>query len=101
MAHKKAAGAARINRDSVSKRRGVKEFGNHWVKPGQILVRQLGTKFHPGLNVKRTADDTLIALASGVVQFTKRKVLAFSGNLVVRKFVHVIPTDSTTAKITK
>ncbi len=93
MAHKKAAGAAKKNKDSISKRRGVKVFGNHLVSPGQILVRQLGTKFHPGLNVKRTSDDSLIALKSGIVQFSEKKVRSFTGNLVTRKFISVIEVE--------
>ncbi len=93
MAHKKAAGAAKKNKDSISKRRGVKVFGGHKVLPGQILVRQLGTKFHPGLNVKRTSDDSLIALKSGIVQFSKKKVIAFTGNITTRRFVNVIETE--------
>jgi large subunit ribosomal protein L27 len=91
MAHKKAGGSVKNNRDSVSKRLGVKMFGSQSVMPGNILVRQRGTKFHAGKNVKRTADDTLIALTSGVVKFTKKKVLAFNGNLTKRTFLEVIP----------
>lgn len=99
MAHKKAAGAVKITKDSISKRRGVKQFGNHKVRPGQILVRQVGTGFHAGLNVKRCSDDTLISLTNGIVQFSKKKVLAFNGNLTTRKFVNVI--SNTTAVETK
>jgi large subunit ribosomal protein L27 len=91
MAKKKAAGAVKISKDSISKRRGVKVFGNQYIRTGQIIVRQLGTKFHPGLNVKRTSDDTLIALTEGMVTFTRKKVRAFTGNLVKRTFVNIIP----------
>jgi large subunit ribosomal protein L27 len=93
MAHKKATGSVKSGRDSISKRLGVKAFGSEYVGRGQILVRQRGTKFHPGKNVKRTADDTLISLVDGQVSFTKKKVLAFTGNIRKRVFVNVTPTD--------
>lgn len=90
MSHKKAAGSTRNGRDSNSKRLGVKKFGSETVTKGQIIVRQRGTKFHPGQNVKRTADDTLISLENGVIHFTKKQVKAFTGNLHKRTFVSVI-----------
>jgi large subunit ribosomal protein L27 len=90
MAKKKAAGAVKKTKDSNPKMRGVKEFGNHKVGPGQILVRQVGTPFHAGDNVKRAGDDSLISLVSGTVHFSRRKVRAFNGNLTKRKFVSVI-----------
>lgn len=69
MAHKKAGGSTRNGRDSHSQRLGVKRFGGEKVKAGNILVRQRGTKFHPGLNVGIGKDDTLFAKISGVVKF--------------------------------
>jgi large subunit ribosomal protein L27 len=93
MAKKKAAGAVKKTKDSNPQMRGVKKFGNHRVGPGQILVRQLGTPFHPGDNVKRVSDDSLISLVSGTVHFSKRKVRAFNGNLTKRTFVSVVPTE--------
>jgi len=69
MAHKKAGGSTRNGRDSESKRLGVKRFGGEKVLAGNILVRQRGTKFHPGVNVGRGRDDTLFAKADGVVVF--------------------------------
>jgi large subunit ribosomal protein L27 len=69
MAHKKGGGSSRNGRDSQSKRLGVKKFGGEWVRPGHILVRQRGTKIHPGINVKRGGDDTLFAIAEGFVSF--------------------------------
>jgi large subunit ribosomal protein L27 len=69
MAHKKGGGSSRNGRDSQSKRLGVKKFGGEWVRSGHILVRQRGTKIHPGLNVKRGGDDTLFATAEGRVSF--------------------------------
>ncbi|NIS79143.1 MAG: 50S ribosomal protein L27 [Anaerolineales bacterium] len=69
MAHKKGGGSSRNGRDSHSKRLGVKKFGGEYVRCGNILVRQRGTKIHPGLNVKRGGDDTLFAITDGVVYF--------------------------------
>jgi large subunit ribosomal protein L27 len=69
MAHKKGTGSTRNGRDSNSKRLGVKRYGGQAVKAGNILVRQRGTKFHPGNNVGRGNDDTLFALVDGVVKF--------------------------------
>jgi large subunit ribosomal protein L27 len=69
MAHKKGTGSTRNGRDSNSKRLGVKRFGGQAVTAGSILVRQRGTKFHPGKNVGRGNDDTLFALIDGVVKF--------------------------------
>ncbi len=71
MAHKKGQGSSRNGRDSNAQRRGVKKFGGQRVQPGNILVRQLGTKFHPGLNVGMGNDYTLFALAEGTVQFDR------------------------------
>ena len=73
MAHKKGASSSRNGRDSNAQRLGVKRFGGQLVNAGEILVRQRGTHFHPGVNVGRGKDDTLFALASGAVEFgTKR-----------------------------
>lgn len=69
MAHKKGASSTRNGRDSESKRLGVKIFGGQEIGPGQIIVRQRGTKYHPGLNVGKGNDDTLFALAAGYVKF--------------------------------
>ncbi|MBR5949834.1 MAG: 50S ribosomal protein L27 [Actinomycetaceae bacterium] len=73
MAHKKGASSSRNGRDSNSQRLGVKRFGGQFVKAGEILVRQRGTHFHPGLNVGRGKDDTLFALEEGNVRFTTRR----------------------------
>jgi len=72
MAHKKAAGSTKNGRDSNAKRLGVKRFGGEQVSAGSILVRQRGTKFHPGLNVGRGKDDTLFAKADGKVAFVTK-----------------------------
>jgi large subunit ribosomal protein L27 len=69
MAHKKGTGSTRNGRDSNAKRLGVKRYGGQVVKAGNILVRQRGTKIHPGKNVGRGNDDTLFALIDGVVTF--------------------------------
>lgn len=69
MAHKKAGGSTRNGRDSESKRLGVKRFGGQVVKAGNIIVRQRGTQFHPGLNAGIGKDHTIFATADGVVKF--------------------------------
>ncbi len=69
MAHKKGVGSTKNGRDSESKRLGVKKFGGESVLAGNILVRQRGTKIHPGVNVGIGSDDTLFALIDGVVKF--------------------------------
>jgi len=89
MAHKKAAGSTRLGRDSVAKRLGVKVFGGQFVNAGGIIVRQHGTKFHPGRNVDMADDYTLHALKTGLVEFQEKKVTAFTGNKDKRTFVHV------------
>lgn len=73
MAHKKGQGSSRNGRDSNAQRLGVKRFGGELVSAGSILVRQRGTKLHPGVNVKKGSDDTLFAVVDGYVKFeTKR-----------------------------
>ncbi|TQF73409.1 50S ribosomal protein L27 [Rhodococcus spelaei] len=82
MAHKKGASSSRNGRDSNAQRLGVKRFGGQSVSAGEILVRQRGTHFHPGVNVGRGGDDTLFALSAGAVEFgTKRG----------RKTVNIVP----------
>jgi len=83
MAHKKAGGSTRNGRDSESKRLGVKKFGGEVVVPGNILVRQRGTRFHPGLNVGMGKDHTLFAKIDGVVQFQEK-------GQNKRKFVNIV-----------
>ncbi|MFT0846778.1 50S ribosomal protein L27 [Actinomycetaceae bacterium L2_0104] len=73
MAHKKGASSSRNGRDSNAQRLGVKRFGGEVVNAGEIIVRQRGTHFHPGVNVGRGKDDTLFALAAGSVQFGTRR----------------------------
>jgi large subunit ribosomal protein L27 len=73
MAHKKGGGSSKNGRDSKSKRLGLKHYGGEFVQAGSILIRQRGTKFHPGDNVGRGRDDTLFAKTDGSVVFTKRR----------------------------
>ena len=81
MAHKKGLGSTRNGRDSHAKRLGVKMFAGQQIKTGQIIVRQRGTKFHPGDNVGRGKADTLFALCDGTLEFTRG----------VKRRVHVRP----------
>ena len=71
MAHKKGGGSTRNGRDSRSKRLGVKRYGGQLIKGGTIIVRQRGTRIHPGLNVGRGRDDTLFAMIDGIVTFER------------------------------
>ncbi len=88
MAHKKGASSSRNGRDSNAQRLGVKRFGGQVVSAGEILVRQRGTKFHPGAGVGRGKDDTLFALVAGSVEFgTKRG----------RKTVNIVTKDLTSS----
>lgn len=73
MAHKKAGGSSRNGRDTIGRRLGVKKYGGEVVIPGNILVRQRGTKFHPGNNVGMGKDHTLFALVEGQVKFHKTR----------------------------
>lgn len=84
MAHKKGLGSTKNGRDSKAKRLGVKRFGGQAVTSGSILVRQRGTRIHPGENVGRGNDDTLFAKIDGVVEFTRG----------VKRKVHVKPFDA-------
>lgn len=86
MAHHKAGGSTRNGRDSESKRLGIKKFGGELVQPGNIILRQRGTKWHPGTNVCIGRDYTIHATVIGNVQFTK----GFKG----RTFVNVVPAEA-------
>lgn len=94
MAHKKAGGSTSLGRDSKAKRLGVKLYAGETTKCGSIIIRQRGTKFHPGTNVKRGNDDTLFATVAGIVSFLQKKVTGFDGKLHKRMFVHVTPKES-------
>jgi large subunit ribosomal protein L27 len=85
MAHKKAGGSSRNGRDSAGRRLGVKKFGGESVIPGNIIIRQRGTKVYPGDNVGMGKDHTLFALEEGKIQFTRKKN--------DRSYVSVVPAD--------
>ena len=91
MAHKKGASSSSNGRDSESKRLGVKRFGGQQVNAGEIIVRQRGTKFHPGENVGRGGDDTLFALAAGSVEFGIERG---------RRMVNIVPAEEVAAEAT-
>ena len=90
MAHKKAQGSTSNGRDSVAKRLGVKRTDGQVVNAGMILIKQRGTKYRPGLNVKKGADDTLYSAKAGTVKFKKKQVPNFHGKLIKKTFVEVI-----------
>ncbi len=94
MAHKKAGGSTALGRDSVSKRLGVKIFGNQAVKTGQVIVRQHGAKYHAGRNVRMGGDSTLYSLANGLVKFQNKMVKKFHGNLRRTRIVNVEPAKT-------
>lgn len=93
MAHKKAGGSTALGRDSVSKRLGVKIFGDQRVKKGEIIVRQHGTKFHAGNNVKVGGDSTLYSVIDGIVKFQKKLVRRFHGGLKKTRIINVEPAN--------
>lgn len=82
MAHKKGVGSTRNGRDSQSKRLGVKKFGGQLVTAGNIIIRQRGTRWHPGANVGRGGDDTLFALIDGYVEFRPHRKTSTRVNIV-------------------
>ena len=90
MAHTKAGGSTRLGRESESKRLGVKLFDGQPAQPGSILIRQRGTKFYPGKNVRRGGDDTLYAVKSGLVKFATKTHKSFDGSRRLVKVVNVI-----------
>ena len=89
MAHKKAGGSSKNGRDSNAKRRGVKRFGGQMVNAGEIIIRQKGTKFRPGLNVGMGKDFTLYAEKAGTVVFSEKAVRRFDGRRYEKVFVNI------------
>jgi len=89
MAHKKAGGSTALGRDSVSKRLGVKIYGGQPAKAGQVIIRQRGSHYRPGIGVRQGSDDTLYAAIDGTVAFTKRKITRFTGALKKATFINV------------
>lgn len=90
MAHKKAGGSTALGRDSASKRLGVKLFAGQKADAGNVLVKQRGTKFGAGKNVRVGADDTLYAAKAGTVQFQKKQLRRFDGSLKQKTIVNVV-----------
>ena len=89
MSKTKATGATKLGRDSESKRLGVKLYAGEKARPGSILIRQRGSKFLPGTNVKKGRDDTLYAIKEGTVKFTTKRITRFDGNQRTAKVVNV------------
>lgn len=89
MSKTKSAGTSKLGRDSHSKRLGVKVFGNQKVRSGMIIIRQRGTKFLPGANVRIGKDDTIYAARNGVVKFKTIKKTKFDGSQRIAKVVEV------------
>jgi large subunit ribosomal protein L27 len=91
MAHTKAGGSTKLGRDSAAKHLGVKKFDHQLVNTGNVLIRQRGTKWYPGLNTKRGQDDTIYALKDGMVQFSTKKKKDFTGQVKKISVINVIP----------
>lgn len=92
MAHKKAQGSTRNGRDSNPKYLGTKISDGQKVRAGMVIVRQRGTRIHPGNLVRKGKDDTLYAAVDGVVKFTQKKRRRFDGTLKSAKFANVLPS---------
>ena len=90
MAHTKAGGSTKLGRDSQGQRLGTKLYAGEYAKNGNIIVRQRGSKIRAGLNVRMGNDDTLYAVASGLVSFTRRKIQNFNGKRKLATFANVI-----------
>lgn len=93
MAHKKAGGSTSNLRDSESKRLGVKLHDGQFAKAGSIIIRQRGTKFHPGENVMVGKDHTIFAKIPGIVKFSNRKLKKYTGALKNSKIVRVVSEE--------
>lgn len=90
MSHKKAGGSTHLGRDSNAQRLGIKLHDGQAVKTGMIIIRQRGTRVHPGKNTKRAKDDSIFAMANGKVKFSQHKRRRFDGGLKPSKFVSVV-----------
>lgn len=90
MSKTKASGTTRLGRDSAGRRLGVKLFAGQRANAGSVLVRQRGTKFMPGDNVRRGADDTLFALRAGIISFSTKRTRRFDGKQRVTKIISVL-----------
>ena len=91
MAHKKAGGSSSNGRDSAGRRLGVKLYDGQVAKSGSIIIRQRGSKYRPGENVKQGKDDTLFSLIPGIVKFYKKKIMKFDSRIQEAVFVKIIP----------
>lgn len=91
MAHKKAGSSTQLGRDSRPKYLGVKVYGGQHIKKGGVIIRQRGTRFQAGKNVKRGGDDTLYSMIDGLVKFQKKMMRKFHGNLKKTRIVSVEP----------
>lgn len=89
MAHKKAGGSTRLGRDSNAQRLGIKLYGGQKAKTGDIIVRQRGSRYRCGKNTMKGKDDTIFAVAEGIVKFTKKKIKKFTGKLEYAQIVNV------------
>lgn len=89
MSKTKAGGSTRLGRDSAGKRLGVKLFGGQFARAGQVLVRQRGTKWEPGVNVLKGRDDTLYAKVDGHVKFTKQSLRKYTGKLKRKTIINI------------
>ena len=94
MAHKKAGGSTSYGRDSHGQRLGVKLYGGEIARPGMVIVRQRGAKYHLGTGVKRGTDDTIYAAYGGVVRFRQKKQPAFTGKMRRMMVVDVVPVGT-------
>lgn len=93
MAHTKSGGSTKLGRDSEAKRLGVKIFDGQKVSRGNIIIRQRGTKWYPGINTKRGHDDTIYAVTDGIVKFTIKRKISFNGQSKKITVVNVIPSS--------
>lgn len=93
MSHTKAGGSSRNGRDSAGKRLGVKLFGGQFARAGQILIRQRGTKWEPGINVAKGKDDTLYAKNEGYIKFTKKELRKYTGKLKRKTIINIVPAE--------
>ena len=101
MSHKKAAGVTRLGRDSASQRLGVKLSDGQYAKSGNIIIRQRGTQYYAGQNVKMGVDHTLFAITNGLVKFTNKIMKKFDNRTARVKVVNVVPTLTKEVKTKK
>lgn len=90
MAHTKQKGSSKNNRESASQRLGVKLFGGQAANPGNVIIRQRGTKYRPGFGVRLGSDDTIYAIKQGKIQFKTKKITKFDGSKKIVSIVNVV-----------